>query len=337
MAIPWLILLSDPEGLKLSAPPPALTRAALNKLLDVAQSHGVLPATVSNLSAAQVRGCAELVASGGKEDIESVITSKKTHLRAGMVLSLLLRQQGDNLMKALSAKSIPAFILKGAHFADRLYNPSSLRTFTDVDIMVPRNGLADVSTVLEGLGYRRTMGGRMKHALDYGQQVWEPDGWTGGLVEIHWDLVNSPRLRRNISCSFYDLQFDKAYNPSQSVPSPAHLLLIATVHAATSHSYDRLLQLYDIRQICIGKAGNLDTAYLSEILGPSGCRASVMVGLNLCWRVLKSEECLDLAARLKLSIPMPLKALITPSMPQREPNKIDTLRRKILREVLKRI
>ncbi|MGO9018808.1 MAG: nucleotidyltransferase family protein [Syntrophobacteraceae bacterium] len=337
MPLPWLILLSDPEGLKLSAPPQAITRAALDKILDVAESHGVLPATVANLSAAQAKGRAELVAIDGKEDIESVIASKKGRLRAGMVLSLMLRHQGDNLMKALSVKSIPAFILKGAHFAGRLYNPPSLRTFTDVDIMVPRNAVADVSTVLEGLGYRRTMGGRMKHASDYGQEAWEPDGWPGGLVEIHWDLVNSARLRRNISCSFYDLQFEKTSEPSQSVPSPACLLLIASVHAATSHSFDRLLQLYDIRQICLGKAGRLDTAYLSEILVPSGCRASVMVGLNLCGRVLKSEECLDLAARLKLNMPMPLKAIITPSMLQREPDKIDSLRRKILREVLKRI
>ncbi|MGA2228016.1 MAG: nucleotidyltransferase family protein [Syntrophobacteraceae bacterium] len=337
MHLPWLILLSDPEGLQLSAPPPALTKTALNKLLHVAQSHGVLPAAISNLTAALAGNCAELIARGGREDIESIITSKRAHLRAGIALSLLLRQQGDNLMKALSAKSIPAFILKGAHFADRLYNPPFLRTFTDVDIMVPHNAVPDVSTVLKGLGYRRIMVARLKHALDYGQEVWEPDDWPGGFVEIHWDLVNSPALRQNISCSFHDLQFEKAPGTSQSMPTPTHLLLIASVHAATSHSYDRLLQLYDIRQICLGKAGKLDTAYLSEILGTSGCRASIMVGLNLCWRVLKSEECLDLAARLKLTMPMPLKALITPSMLRREPNKIDTLRRKIFREVLKRI
>ncbi len=176
----------------------------------------------------------------------------------------------------------------------------------------------------------------MKHDSDYGQQPWEPDGWPGGLVEIHWDLVNSPRLRQNISCSFYDLLFDKASGSSQSVPSPTHLLLIAAVHAATSHSYDRLIQLYDIRQICLGKAGKLDTAYLSEIL------VEWVAGFCHDWVKLmlarsKSEECLDLAARLKLTMPMLLKALVTPSMLQRVPNKIDTLRRKILREVLKRI
>src|SRR5208337_3796356 len=225
----------------------------------------VLPAAVSNLTAALARNCAKLIARGGKEDIESVITSKKTHLRAGMVLSLLLRQQGDNLMKALSAKSIPAFILKGAHFADRLYTPPSLRTFTDVDIMAPHDAVEDVSTVLKGLGYRPTADGRMKHASEYGQRAWEPDGWPGGMVEIHWDLVNSPTLRKNISCSFYGVQFEKTSEPSQYSPSPAYLLLIASVHAATSHSYDRLLQLYDIRQICLGKAGRLDTACLSEI------------------------------------------------------------------------
>lgn len=337
MHLPWLILLSDPEGLQLSAPPPALAAPALNKLLDVAHSHGVLPACILNLSSALAGNSAELIARGGKEVIESVNTSRRTHLHAAMALSLLLRRQGDNLMKALSAKSIPAFILKGAHFADRLYNPPSLRTFTDVDIMAPRDALAEVSTVLEALGYRRLRGVTMKHDSDYGQQAWEPDGWPGGVVEIHWNLVNSPKLRQNISCSFYDLHFDKAEGSFQAVPSPAHLLLIAAVHAATSHSYDRLIQLYDIRQICLGKAGELDTAHLSGILGQSGYRASVMIGLNLCWRVLKSEECLDLASRLKLIIPRPLKALVTPSMLQREPSKIDTLRRKILREVLKRI
>ena len=56
-----------------------------------------------------------------------------------------------------------------------------------------------------------------------------------------------------------------------------------------------------------------------------------MVGLYLGWRVLKSRECFDLAARLKLAMPLFLKALITPSMLQREPNKVDVMRRKIFR------
>ncbi len=337
MPISWLILLSDPEGLKLSSPPKPLARAALNSLLDVALAHGVLPATVSNLSAALAGGRAELVASGGKEDIEITLASKKAYLRAATVLSLMLRRQGDNLMKALSANSIPACVLKGADFSDRLYNPSSLRTFTDVDIMVPYNALADVSTVLKGLGYRRTTGWQMKHAYDYGQEAWEPDGWSGGSVEIHWNLVNSPAIRNHIHCFFHDLQFEKASRIPGSIPSPASILLVASVHAATSHSFDRLLQLYDIRQICLGRAGKLDTAYLSEILGRNGCSTSIMTGLYLCSCVLKSKECLDLADRLKLTLPFALKTLVTPSMLQREPNRIDTLRRKILREVLKRI
>jgi hypothetical protein len=337
MPLPWLILLSDPDGLKLSAPPRALGAGALGRLLDVAQAHGVLPAAVSNLSAAVAGGCAQLVASGGRQAVESVLAVKKDRLRAAMALSLLLRRQGSDIMKALSEKSIPAFILKGAHFADRLYNPPSLRSFTDVDIMAPREAVADISAVLEGLGYRRTAGWKMKHASDYGQEAWEPEGRPGGAVEIHWNLVNSPKMRRNISCCFHDLQLEAAPGASRPAPSPASLLLIASVHAATSHSYDRLLQLYDIRQICLGKAGGLDTAYLSDMLGRCGCGPSVATGLTLCRRVLKSEECLDLADRLKLAVPLPLRALVTPSMLRREPGRIDRLRRKILREALKRI
>jgi hypothetical protein len=337
MPIPWLILLSDPEGLKLSAPPRPLTKAALDKLLDVAQSHGVLPATVSNLSAALAKGCADLVAVGGKQDIESILASKKALLRAWTGLSLLLRQQGNNVMKALSARSIPAFILKGDHFACRLYNPPSLRPFTDVDIMVPCDAVADASTVLQGLGYRQTRGDLKYIPSGYGQQVWTPDGRPGGQIEIHWDLVNSPAVRKNVSCSFHDLQFENTTEDSQPVPSAASLLLIASIHAATSHSFDRLLLLYDIRQICLGKAAKLDTTYLSDAVGRNGWSTSVKVGLHLCGSVLKSEECLGLADRLKLDMPVYLKALITPTMLQREPNTIDTLRRKIFREVLKRI
>ena len=337
MPLSWLVPLSDPEGLKLSVPPPALTGTALSKLLDVAHIHGVLAATVSNLSAAAAGGSAELIATGGRQDFEAALASKRSLLRSEMAFSLLLRQQANNLMQALSAKSIPAFVLKGSHFADRLYSPPSLRTFTDVDIMAPTDALPDISTVLAELGYRRTDPGSKKHATHYGQEAWQPDGRPGGLVEIHWDLVNSPAIRAKVSCSFYDLQFEAASNIFRYTPSPASLLLAASVHAATSHSYDRLLQLYDIRQLCIGKAGKIDTEYLSETLGRIGCRASVMMGLYLCWSVLKSEECLDLAGRLKLAMPTSLKALITPSMLQRHPTRIDKLRRKILRELLKSI
>lgn len=337
MPLSWLVHLSDPEGLRLSEIPPALSRGALGRLLDAAQTHGVLAAAASNLSTAATQGYSELISIGGREEIEAALALKSSVLRVATAFSLLLRAQANTVMKALYAKSIPAFVLKGAHFADRLYNRPALRTFTDVDVMAPPDALADIAAVLAGLGYSRTARGNKKHSADYGQEVWQPDGQSGGLVEIHWDLVNSPVLRKNVSYSFYDVQFEDRPGIFHYMPSAASLLVAASLHAATSHSFDRLLQLYDIRQICLGKAGKIDTQYLVEILDRSGCSASVAISLHLCAKVLKSQQCLDLAHRLSLSMPVAIKALITPSMLQRAPNKTDKLRRKILRELLKRI
>ena len=95
MSIPWLILLSDPNGLTLPASPPTPFRTGLDKLLDVAQSHGVLPAVVSNLSAAVADGSAELIAKGGREGIESVLASKGELLRVEMAFSLYAAASGQ--------------------------------------------------------------------------------------------------------------------------------------------------------------------------------------------------------------------------------------------------
>lgn len=332
----WLLYLSNPEGFSQPIPTSPLPEGKLESLFSSANGHGVLPALVANLMSAVSMHGAERISHGGKEEISLNLNRFQKRLQQMTAFSLLLRRQGEDVVNALTEQGLPAVILKGACFADRLYNPPSLRLFTDTDIMVAKEELGDVGKVMGKLGYR-LLSGDMKYDGGYGQQAWFPVDRPGGSVEVHWNIVNSPVIQRKISISFQDLQLEK---PSASnlppCPSAASLLLIAATHAATSHSFDRLVLLYDIRQICLGRAGSLDETYLTEAARFTGAAACLWKALDLCGKLLKEDCCHELAARLKLEPSMPLRMLVTPSMVLRDETPFARLRRKAFRQMLKR-
>ena len=92
----------------------------------------------------------------------------------------------------MAGHGIPAILLKGTEFADRLYSEPGLRPFRDIDIMVSKKALADAGTALADLGYQAQAAPVMKYAGGYGQHSWRLTGGRGATVELHWNLVNSP-------------------------------------------------------------------------------------------------------------------------------------------------
>ncbi len=260
----WLVWLADPANDQLTSPPDPVDPPGLERLLSLGSLHTVLPTVVRNLRNLSQRCGPDSVVltrrdgSQSRGVLDRALQSVEGELRMRTAFSLILRQQAGEITIALGDEGIGVTVIKGEEFADRLYPSASLRGFTDVDMLVGEESRDQTFGVMAELGYR-SRDTRMKYDTGYGEMGFVRDGHPGGTVEIHWNLVNSPTLRRGISVEYEDLQFDSACKLT-----PASLLLIAAVHGAASHGFDRLQLLCDVCQAARGAAA-LDPDH-----GPAG-------------------------------------------------------------------
>jgi len=304
------VALADPTGPASALPRARLRGGDLAALWDFADAHSVLPAVRANLKqAAERHGPGRILAADAPAagaQLDAAIASAHVRLMARTALSLRIRGQWARIAEALSRRRLPAIVVKGPSFADRLYADPALRPFTDLDLLAPDQAVTDVEAELAELGYR-SRSQRTKYAEGYGERSWrlpEADG-VSGTVEVHWNLVNSPTLRAGLSVAYNDLQLTPPAGPGASLPtpSPASLLLIAAVHAGAGHNFDRVGLLCDIGQAARGAAGAIDTDWLAEAAGRTGARRVLAMGLHLCKTVFGEPAGEALARRMHLPAP----------------------------------
>jgi len=338
----WLRALADPIGVGKALPDRPLPAGRIDRLIELADGHGVLPAVLDNLRRlTKARGPQGVVrtnrsAPRAADALDRAFTTAEDILRRRAAVSLLIRGQVEEILRALDARSVPAVVLKGSEFADRLYPRPHLRPFTDADLLVPRQAMTDARQVMRELGYLPKPN-RMKYNSGYGQRGFVRSLRPGGAVEIHWNLVNSPSLRQGISVVYEDLQFAGVpAGGGRPKLSAASLLLIASVHAAVSHCFDRLQPLCDVRQGARGAAGEIDIDWLSTAGRRTGGSLALRASLGLAGRTLAEPACERLAGLAAPGGSDLWKLLVTPSVVLRAHAWHDSFRRQWFRALLKR-
>jgi hypothetical protein len=164
----------------------------------------------------------------------------------------MLRMSGEMELtsKLFSDKGIRLLFLKGPVLAEDLYGDISLRTSSDLDVLIPIEKLDKVDTLLTDEGYEKD---------DYIQTVLNDWKWRHHHVtylhpqkqiklEVHWRLNPGPGLEP----SFEDLW--ECRRKSTITDSPVYLLgkedlfLFLVSHGAR-HGWSRLRWLMDIHQL----------------------------------------------------------------------------------------
>ena len=194
-----------------------------------------------------------------------------------------------------------------------------------------------VNATMARLGYepRETP---MKHAAGYSERSWEHPAMPGAMVEVHDNLVNSPTIRRGVSVRWEDLPLERGLD-GRFRATPAGLLIIAAVHGAASHGFEKVQHLCDIAQVVRGRAGPVDEKLLRECVAKTGAGLSLATALDLTARSLNEPACAQLLARLELRWPRRIiRLLITPMTVVRSQGtgrRRVTWRRRTLRQMLK--
>jgi hypothetical protein len=320
----WLLHLADPQRL-VPAPPGAPPWDQAEAILDAALAHGVLPAVLRGLGQASRAARGE----GG-----AALDHARERLAAQAGFGLLLSHHAARVLPALAEAGVGATLVKGASFARRIYPDPGLRGFTDLDILVAQQDRAAAGAVLARLGFVEEVP-EYRAGEDYAEEKWLLATDRSVMVELHGDLVHNPRLRRALHL---DRAAVRAAGGGDAEDASA-LLLVAAVHGATSHQFDRLQHVVDVLLLGRGAAGAVDAARLARVA--DGCRARTALGVALlvAARVFGDAASAALARRLGAGAAARLgAALIGPGVVLRAPTDArgrDSWRRKALREVLR--
>ena len=144
------------------------------------------------------------------------------------------------VLEVLASADVPVLALKGPALAVQAYGDVSLRSYGDVDVLVPQHEARRSVQALLGAGYgdRRAQPGRTP-----GPNLWHdwgftaPDGKT--LVELHWSLT-SPRRFPAVDSGEAWLDAGRTDVSIGGAPVPAlapELLLPLLAIHATAHSW----------------------------------------------------------------------------------------------------
>jgi hypothetical protein len=247
---------SDPHLPAETPPLVGLSERMFQRFLTIARLHGVLAFTLQNTAA---------LASSFPAPCELA----QRCVRAEFVRTAFIRRHGEMALDILRNAGIPAVIVKGVDFADQLYPSPRLRPTRDLDILVPRDSWANAAAALQAAGHIRI--GRQPDlenpAHTLGEGYWQFPSGSKVTIDLHWNMLNSPRWRRTASVEFGDVVSDLAADnrPSGGLSSASRLIL-AAVHAVCHHQFDRMLLLRDVQQAARAIRRPADHLRIGEIV-----------------------------------------------------------------------
>jgi len=334
----WLLALADPEGPRGPLPGCRLSVPEVASLCLLANRHGVLPAVVCQIERLLRDEPALLLADAkAVSEVSQTLGQVNKRLAQRTAMAMFLGAESQRLIGEFAAAGAEGIVLKGGDFAARLYAHPALRTFGDIDLLVRLRDAQVVAAAMARLGYvtRET---RLKYAGGYSERTWEHPEITGAMVEVHDNLVNSPTVRRGVSVQLEHLPLERGPD-GRLRATPAGLLIIAAVHGATSHAFEKVQHLCDIAQVVRGRAGPVDERSLQECVGRTGAGLSLATALDLTARSLNEPACARLLERLGLRWPRRIVGLLmTPAVVVRSQGahrRGVTWRRRMLRQMLK--
>lgn len=123
------------------------------------------------------------------------------HELAGQALAvaarnMVLADELGTILRALEERRLPCAPLRGLALAERLYGDITARPIGDLDLLVHKEDLSGVRTVLRGLGFRemdRRSG--FAQAFSYTLEFFrDRHGWI--IIEPHWTITYPPFVDR---------------------------------------------------------------------------------------------------------------------------------------------
>ncbi|MGH8934832.1 MAG: nucleotidyltransferase family protein [Acidimicrobiia bacterium] len=192
----------------------------------------------------------------------------------------------SSLLGELAARQVPVAILKGPYLAEAAYRRPEQRTFTDIDLLVPRRALDRALAVLAAHPTARPLPPQAPKGDKRNVPFADPSGVRFD-VDLHWDLFSYSQLLGEAEGAT-DWAWREARGPEEGplgpiwqLPQPAHLGFLCT-HALLDHRF-RLILFRDLAEIA---AGRVDWPELVGFVERWGLRSTTYLALLIAARAV---------------------------------------------------
>jgi hypothetical protein len=207
-----------------------------------------------------------------------------SHL-AEMSLALLLERTLLEVVELLDTLEIPYRVLKGSATAHLDYSDPALRSFGDIDLLIPSSHFDATTAALTDAGHRRRFPqprAGFDRRFSKGTSFSDPDDTE---IDVHRTFVMGPY---GLTIDLDELWSSKSVFVLASQPLLAlraeHRFLNACYHAVLGNSPPRLVPLRDVAQLLIG--GELDVDEVRRLAERWRAEAVVAEAVRRSWETL---------------------------------------------------
>jgi len=260
------------------------------RIVEQARIHGVLPLLVRNLKSLGYPGVPAEVRA--ELDVAAALNTARSSFFVRALTRVLARFDGAGI------RVIP---LKGVALAQSLFGDATLRVSSDIDILVPRQDVADASRLLIAEGFAPKEEGALTPAritllmLSDIECAFVPQsGSVSWLLELHWDIAW--RWRRDYVATddlWAEARRQSVFGVHVHALSPEWEILYLAIHAA-HHRWQALKWLVDVHEACLTRQVNWD--HIESKARRFGWEKVLAVTLGICRALLSTPVPDNLAA-----------------------------------------
>ena len=208
--------------------------------------------------------------------------------------NIAIYEEAKTLVGSLRERGIQTIMLKGIFLAEHVYKNIALRPMTDIDILIKKEDLPQVSEALGYLGYPAPGHYRdflnNKRASSINSIMYFAEDPRRPSVHIHWHIVNSTWPLEELA-SGIDMERIRTLARETTVGgvktlalAPEHLL-IYLAHHGLQHSFDKPAMVSDITETIKFYDKDIDWGLLKKEAEIFGLSYAVYVALAFVSRI----------------------------------------------------
>jgi len=252
----------------------------LHTLIGLANQHGILPLvykTIKSLPTTHYQLPAKILP---EINAQYMSISKRNMLMSAELIRII---------QLLEKNSIKAIAFKGPTLSQILYGDITLRQYGDLDVLVKKEDIYKIDTLLKDLGYQRVLKltpVQEKIYIQNAQDLGFYHSKNGLLFEMHWSLLNEDYpLKINLD-TIWETPQTISINQHKIKTFPTEELLTYLCIHGSKHLWERIEWIKDIDLLIRKK--DIDWGKVVKQVDGSGFEAMIYLGLSLAKELFKT-------------------------------------------------
>ena len=252
----------------------------LNTFIDLVHQHGILPLVYKTI---------KQLSSSSSLNTE-ILAELKAHYQTIAQRNMLMSAELIRIMKLLEDNGIEALAFKGPALSQLVYGDITLRQYVDLDVLVKKEDIYKIDTLLKGREYQRVI-----KLTSIQEKIWIKFKHDLGLYhprsgvhfEMHWSLLDED----------YPIQMDQntLWENPQTVMINQHkiktfptedLLLYLCIHGST-HLWERIEWIKDIDLLI--RTQEIDWGKITEKAESSNVETILYLGITLTHNLFSTK------------------------------------------------